>query len=75
MYYWKIEDISIKQANQILNKSNITAKSLPGHGNLGLRIKGIKAFAKENRFVKIWYYLKIEIHYTNFLLQMFLNKK
>ena len=65
----EIEDISIKQANQILNKSNITAKSLPGHGNLGLRKKGIKPFVKEKRFIKIWYYLKLEAHYINFLLQ------
>ena len=48
----EIEDISIKQANQILNKSNITAKSLPGHGHLGLRKKGIKVFVKEKRFIK-----------------------
>ena len=27
----EIEDISMKQANQILNKNNITAKSLPGY--------------------------------------------
>ena len=71
MYYWKIEDISIKQANQILNKSNIRAKSLPEHGNMGLRKKGIKLFVKEKRFIQIWYYLKLEIHYINFLLQMF----
>ena len=65
----EIEDISIKQANQILNKSNITAKSLPGHGHLGLRKKGIKVFVKEKRFIKKWYYLKLEAHYINFLLQ------
>ena len=35
----EIEDISIKQANQILNKSNITIKSLPGYGNAALRKK------------------------------------
>ena len=29
----EIEDISIKQANQILKKNNITVKSLPGYGN------------------------------------------
>ena len=33
------EDISIKQANLILNKSNITAKSLPGYGNAPLKNK------------------------------------
>ena len=49
----EIEDISIKQANQILNKSNIRAKSLPEHGNMGLRKKGIKLFVKEKRFIQI----------------------
>ena len=29
----QIEDISTKQANQILNKNNIIVKSLPGYGN------------------------------------------
>ena len=31
-----IKYISIKQANQILNKNSIVIKSLPGYGNVGL---------------------------------------
>ena len=56
----EIEDISIKQANQILNYNNITAKSLPGHGNAGLRKKEIKPFVREKPFIKVWYYFKIK---------------
>ena len=48
-----LEDISIKQANQILNKNNITIKSLPGYGNLGLKKKEIKPFVKEKTFCKV----------------------
>ena len=51
----EIEDISIKQANQILIKNNITAKSLPGHGNVGLRKKEIIPFVKEKPFIKIYH--------------------
>ena len=59
MHYWKnkkkeLEDISIKQANQILNKSNIIIKLLPGHGNAELRKKEIKPYVKEKPFIKIW---------------------
>ena len=32
-----IEDISIKQVKQILNKSNITINWLPGHENIRLK--------------------------------------
>ena len=49
----EIEDISMKQANQILNKNNITAKSLPGYQNAGLRKKEIKPYVKEKPFIKI----------------------
>ena len=42
-----MEDISIKQANQILNKNNITVKSLPGSGNMSLKKEEIKSFLKE----------------------------
>ena len=42
-----LEDISIKQANQILNKINITIDSLPGYGNMGLKKKEIKSHVKE----------------------------
>ena len=34
-----IEDISIKEAKQILNKNNITIDSLPGYRNMGLKKK------------------------------------
>ena len=37
-----IEDITIKEAKQILNKNSITINSLPGLGNMGLKKKEIK---------------------------------
>ena len=49
----EIEDISIKQANQILNKNNIIVKSLPGSANAGLRKKEIKPFVEEKLFIKV----------------------
>ena len=50
-----IEDISTKQANLILNKSNITVKSLPGYWNASLKRKEIKPYvAKEKPLIKIW---------------------
>ena len=48
------EDISKKQANQILNKSNIIIKLLPGYGNAELRKKEIKPYVKKNPFIKVW---------------------
>ena len=48
-----IEDISTKQANQVLNKSNISVKSLPGYGNAELKRKDIKSSIKEKPFIKI----------------------
>ena len=48
-----LEDISIKQANQILNKNNITIKSLLGYENVGLKKKEIKPFVKEKTFIKV----------------------
>ena len=42
-----LEDISIKQAKQILNKNNITINLLPGHGNISLKKKEIKPCVKE----------------------------
>ena len=49
-----IEDISTKQANLILNKSNITVKLLPGYGNASLKRKEIKPYvAKEKPFIKL----------------------
>ena len=47
------EDISSKQANQILNKSNVTVKSLPGYGNAELKKKDIKPCIKEKPFIKV----------------------
>ena len=35
----EIEDISIKQANQILNNNNIIVKSLCGYGNIDFKKK------------------------------------
>ena len=49
----ELEDISKKQANQILNKSNIIIKLLPGYGNAELRKKEIKPYVKETPFIKI----------------------
>ena len=50
----EIEDISTKQANLILNKSNITVKLLPGYGNASLKRKEIKPYvAKEKPLIKI----------------------
>ena len=47
-----IEDISWKQSNQILNKSNITVKSVTGYGNAELKKKDIKPYVKEESFIK-----------------------
>ena len=49
----QIEDISTKQANQILNKSSIIVKSLPGYENAELRKKEIKAYVKEKSFIQV----------------------
>ena len=50
----KEEDISTKQANLILNKSDITVKSLPGYGNASLKRKEIKPYVfKEKLLIKI----------------------
>ena len=48
-----LEDISTKQANQILNKSKIMVKSLPGYGNAKLKKKDIKPSVKEKPFIKV----------------------
>ena len=50
----EIEDISTKQANFILNKSNITVKSLPGYRNASLKRKEMKPYVdKEKPLIKI----------------------
>ena len=48
-----LEDISIKQANQILNKNNITIDSLLGYGNMGLKKKEIKPCVKAITFIDV----------------------
>ena len=42
-----IKYISIKQANQILNKNSIVIKSLPGYGNVGLKKKKLNHLLKK----------------------------
>ena len=45
-----------KEAKQILNKNSITINSLPGHGKMGLKKKGIKSQIKDknlSRFIII----------------------
>ena len=49
----EVEDISVKQANQILNKNNIKVKSLPGYRNINLKKKEIKPFVEEKPFIKV----------------------
>ena len=44
-----IEDISISKARSILKEKDITVKSLPGHGNLGLHKKDIKLYVEDNK--------------------------
>ena len=44
----EIEDISIKQSNQILNKNNIRVKSLPGSAIAGLKKKKLNHLLKKN---------------------------
>ena len=48
-----LENISRKQANQILNKNNIKVKWLPGYGNIDLKKKEIKPFVEEKTFIKV----------------------
>ena len=40
----RIEDISLNKAYAILKEKDISIKSLPGYGNLGLRKKNIKPY-------------------------------
>ena len=42
------EDISKKEANQILRQNKILVKSLPGHGNIGLKRKEIMKCDNKN---------------------------
>ena len=42
-----IEDISLKKAHKILKEKDISIKSLPGHGNIGLKRKDIVPYDNE----------------------------
>ena len=48
-----LEDISIKQAKQILNENNITIDSLPGYGNMRLKKKEIKSHITEKTCIDV----------------------
>ena len=43
-----IVDISNTKVNSILKENNITIKSLPGYGNLGLKKKYLKPYVENN---------------------------
>ena len=45
----RIEDISRKQTNLILNKSNITVNSLPGYRNVSLKRNEIKPYVAQEK--------------------------
>ena len=49
----RIEDISKKEANQILRSNKILVKSLPGYGNIGLKRKETMACDNKECFIKI----------------------
>ena len=62
LVYWHIkdkisklhaEDISKTEAKQILKQNNIIVKSLPGHGNMGLKRKEIMAYGNKECSIKI----------------------
>ena len=48
-----VEDISKKEANQILRQNKILVKSLPGYGNIGLKKKELMACANTECSIKI----------------------
>ena len=48
-----IEDISKKEANQILRSNKIIVKSLPGHVNIGLKRKEIMKCDKKECVIQI----------------------
>ena len=55
-----VEDISKKEANQILRQNKILGKSLLGYRNIGLRKKEIVTCANTECSIKIndWFYKK-----------------
>ena len=44
-----VEDISLNRALTILREHIISTKSLPGHGNMGLRKKDIKPYVENKK--------------------------
>ena len=48
-----LEDISTKQANQILSKNKRIVKSLPGYRNAEFKKKEIKPYVEEKPFIKV----------------------
>ena len=48
-----LQDITKKEANQILNADKIKIKTLPGYGNLGLKRKEILACTNNKPSVKV----------------------
>ena len=45
----RIEDISKKEANQILRLNKILVKFLPGHGSIGLKRKELNWFIQNKK--------------------------
>ena len=43
-----IVDISNTKVNNILKENNVTIKSLPGYGNLGLKNEDLKSYVENN---------------------------
>ena len=68
-----MEDISKKEANQILRSNKMLVKSLPGHGNIGLKRKEIAACDNKECSIKIigWCYNK---KITHALINLFKTK-
>ena len=48
-----IKDISTKETNEILSEHKIKTKSLPGHGNAGLKKKEILEYASNELSIKV----------------------
>ena len=48
-----LQDITKKEANQILNATKIKTKALPGYGNMGLKRKEIFACTNNEPSIKV----------------------
>ena len=59
-----VDDISFNRAKTILKEHNITIKSLPGHGNMGLRKKDIKPYVENKSDGKSSVNIPLEWHVT-----------